>query len=394
MLAELAGAVRDGQVSPTELVEESLRRIEASPSHDQRRHRAAGRRGAGRGGGASPRRRAGRTAAARQGHGPLRRACARRWARRCSPTRRPTRSTTSSSPGSGPPAPSWSVGPTRRRSATPAFTTNTLFGSTRNPWNPERSPGGSSGGLGGRAGRRAGAAGHDVRRRRLGAHPGRAAAGWSATSRRWARSAATSSRAGSASRPRARRVARWPTSCWRPPSPTARPSATSSACPWAPPASSPAGRPGSSPAARFRADVDPVIEAAFEEALAAAGRRRVRRSSGSSPPSDPSVAAAWFTISSAELAQSLAEHRDQWETFEPSLSFQLLFGEAVTGQQYIEATRRRFEVAARFDTLLGAGRRARHPRVERPELAARGPAARMRRRRHGRPHDRPQHART
>jgi Asp-tRNA(Asn)/Glu-tRNA(Gln) amidotransferase A subunit family amidase len=103
----------------------------------------------------------------------------------------------------------------------------------------------------------------------------------------------------------------------------------------------------------FRAGVDPVIEAAFDEALDAiadAGLPVERVDA----PSDPSVGAAWFIISAAELAQSLADVRDQWDTFEPSLQFQLVFGEQVETAQYIAAVRRRHEVTARFDDLLGA----------------------------------------
>ena len=102
----------------------------------------------------------------------------------------------------------------------------------------------------------------------------------------------------------------------------------------------------------FRADVDPVVEAAFEEALgalASAGLLVERVPA----PSDASVGLDWFTISSAELAQSLEDVRDRWDSFEPSLQFQLEFGAAVTASQYVAAQRRRFEVAARFDDLLG-----------------------------------------
>jgi Asp-tRNA(Asn)/Glu-tRNA(Gln) amidotransferase A subunit family amidase len=101
----------------------------------------------------------------------------------------------------------------------------------------------------------------------------------------------------------------------------------------------------------FRADVDPVVEAAFEDALAtlAADGLPVTRVPA---PSDATVARDWFTIAAAELAQSLEHVRDQWAAWEASLRFQLEYGAAVTASQYVAATRRRHEVSARFDDLL------------------------------------------
>jgi Asp-tRNA(Asn)/Glu-tRNA(Gln) amidotransferase A subunit family amidase len=104
----------------------------------------------------------------------------------------------------------------------------------------------------------------------------------------------------------------------------------------------------------FRADVDPVIESAFEGALAALAADGVVVERGAAP-SDSTVARDWFTMSAAELAQSLEDVRDQWADFEPSLRFQLEFGASVTASQYLAATRRRHEVSARFDDLLAPG---------------------------------------
>ena len=103
----------------------------------------------------------------------------------------------------------------------------------------------------------------------------------------------------------------------------------------------------------FRADVEPVIEAAFEEAVAAltADGFAVERVTS---PFDASVAVSWFTIASADLAESMTEHRAYWDTFEPSLRGVVEAGERVTLFDYIAAQRRRYDVAGQLDDLLGA----------------------------------------
>ena len=102
----------------------------------------------------------------------------------------------------------------------------------------------------------------------------------------------------------------------------------------------------------FRADVDPVVEAAYEDALAAlAGDGlTVERVAA---PSDPAAVFDWFVMATAELAQSLADVRDQWDGFEPSLRDMVAFGERVSTAEYLAATRRRHDVGARIDALVG-----------------------------------------
>jgi Asp-tRNA(Asn)/Glu-tRNA(Gln) amidotransferase A subunit family amidase len=102
----------------------------------------------------------------------------------------------------------------------------------------------------------------------------------------------------------------------------------------------------------FRADVDPEIEAAFEEsldALAAAGLAVERVDA----PSDNQTLLDWFLISSCELAHSLADERDRWERFDESLQDILRFGIAVSAEDYLAATRRRHDHGARIDAAIG-----------------------------------------
>jgi aspartyl-tRNA(Asn)/glutamyl-tRNA(Gln) amidotransferase subunit A len=103
----------------------------------------------------------------------------------------------------------------------------------------------------------------------------------------------------------------------------------------------------------FRADVDPIIEAAFEEALTAiAGAGLPVRQVP--PPSDSSVAMSWAIVASAELAQSLLEYQDRWDELESSLRDQVLLGASITATDYIASQRHRHQVTARFDELLGS----------------------------------------
>lgn len=242
------------------------------------------------------------------------------------------------------------------RTNSPAFghqavTTNTLYGPTRNPWKPQRSPGGSSGGSA--AALAAGLAplattsdgGGSVRIPAsccglVGYKPSMGAIGrnilprWIGFSTQGATGATVADVVAEASVTLGPARGDWLS---------------------LPPMTLTPTRPTRVVACRtFRADIDPVIEAAFDEALAtlAAEGLVVERVAA---PSDASMARDWFTMSAAELAQSLEEVRDQWANFEPSLRFQLEFGASVTMSQYLAATRRRHDASARFDDLLDPG---------------------------------------
>jgi len=102
----------------------------------------------------------------------------------------------------------------------------------------------------------------------------------------------------------------------------------------------------------YRADVDAEIEEAYERtlgALAADGVTVVRAEA----PSSNAAVWAWFVISTTELTQSLLHVRDRWPEMSDYVQNQLAFGEKVTAEQYVEAQRARHEFGARFDDLLG-----------------------------------------
>jgi Asp-tRNA(Asn)/Glu-tRNA(Gln) amidotransferase A subunit family amidase len=102
----------------------------------------------------------------------------------------------------------------------------------------------------------------------------------------------------------------------------------------------------------FRAGVDAVIEAAYRSSLDALADTGVAVESVDSPSSSRELM-DWFVMATAELAQSLGEYRHRWDEFEPSLRDQVLFGEEVTATDYLAAQRRRHELGARIDQLVG-----------------------------------------
>ena len=242
------------------------------------------------------------------------------------------------------------------RTNTPAFgssavTTNALFGSTRNPWNTTRSPGGSSGGSA--AALAAGLAplatgsdgGGSVRipasccglvgyKPTLGAIGRSEVPSWmsfAATGVMGASVADVVLEAGILMGAVVGDLLSFPEGCVRlDPMMPSTILATRS----------------------FRSGVDPVIQAAFDElvvALTDAGPA-VREIDS---PFDGSSVRAWLTISSADLAQSLSWCRDRWSEFETSTQNHLAFGASARLDDYIAAHRQRFVDAARIDALLG-----------------------------------------
>ena len=236
-----------------------------------------------------------------------------------------------------------------------AITTNEVFGTTANPWNPERSPGGSSGGSGaamaagftplatasdggGSVRIPASACGLVGYKPTMGAIGRNVVPRWIAFSTQGVIGTTVADVVLEASithGPAMGDVLSLPTG----------------SVPLAPRA------PRRVLACRsFRADVDGSIAAAFAEAVATLGAQpgiEVRWLDDDDVPCSADDLATWFTLGTAELAQSLGHVRDQWDGFEASLRFQLTMGERVSAADYIAGQRRRHEVARRIDALLG-----------------------------------------
>jgi Asp-tRNA(Asn)/Glu-tRNA(Gln) amidotransferase A subunit family amidase len=102
----------------------------------------------------------------------------------------------------------------------------------------------------------------------------------------------------------------------------------------------------------FRSDVDPDVEANFEstiDALVASGLTIERVEA----PTDNDTIWNWFVMSTAQLTQSLRHEEHRWHELTEYVQGQLKFGATVTIDQYITAQRKRHEVSAKFDALLG-----------------------------------------
>ncbi len=232
-----------------------------------------------------------------------------------------------------------------------AYTTNLLFGPSRNPWNPDRSPGGSSGGSA--ASLAAGLVplattsdgGGSVRIPAsccglVGYKPSMGGIGRNVLPRwiEFSTQGATGSTVADVV---------LEASVTLGPAPGDFLSVPRRAVALEP------GRPRAVLATRsFRAGVDPEIESAFEEVL------HVLEGAGFpvrpvDPPTDRRVAAAWAKVSATELAESLESFRGRWHELEPSLQDQLQYGAGVSASEYVTAQRFRHEVTARFDHLLG-----------------------------------------
>jgi Asp-tRNA(Asn)/Glu-tRNA(Gln) amidotransferase A subunit family amidase len=355
MLQELAGAVRKGEVSPRELVEESLRRIEKGNADlnavvarcDETALAEADR--------LSDERRRGPLAGV-----PL-------LVKDLSHVAGMETSFGSTLYAGSPAAAIDSTVVARLRAAgaivvgktnTPAFgwtayTENLVYGATRNPWNTERSPGGSSGGSA--AALAAGFApiatttdgGGSVRipaslcglvgyKPTLGLIGRDGAPNWMTFSTAGATGHTVADVVLEAS------VVAGPTGA-----------DINALAPGSVPID--AASPGRVVACRtLRADVDPHVDAAFRQTLDVIDTELgLPIVTVDDPFGEAEIPLNWFVISAAELAQALGEHEERWDTVESGLADILRFGRQVSTADYVAAQRRRYAAADRLEQLLG-----------------------------------------
>ncbi len=234
-----------------------------------------------------------------------------------------------------------------------AFTDNKVFGASRNPWNPERSPGGSSGGSA------------------------------AALAAGFAPLATTTDGGGSVRIPASMcglvgykptlgtigrdRAPRWITFSTSGATGATVADAMLEASVLAGPTGTDVNelalgsvaiesvRPARVFACRtLRRDVDAAVEAAFTATVDAVERDLglpVTRVDHVFDTTD--LPMQWFAISAAELAQSLAWAEPRWDELEPGLTSTLRYGASVTTADYIAAQRMRYDAAATLDALLG-----------------------------------------
>ena len=102
----------------------------------------------------------------------------------------------------------------------------------------------------------------------------------------------------------------------------------------------------------LRADVDPSVDAAFSTTLAVIENDLGLPVEHVDHVFDDSIPLSWFVIGSAELAQAFAASEDRWDDFEPGLAGVLRFGRGISLVDYLAAQRQRYEAAATLEALL------------------------------------------
>jgi len=103
----------------------------------------------------------------------------------------------------------------------------------------------------------------------------------------------------------------------------------------------------------LRLGADEVIATAFSAAVDALGREIGVDVQHVDTATSRECSRRWFTMATAELAQSLLEHRDRWSEFEPTLRQAVEIGSEVSTTDYLAAARERWAECARVDALLG-----------------------------------------
>jgi Asp-tRNA(Asn)/Glu-tRNA(Gln) amidotransferase A subunit family amidase len=102
----------------------------------------------------------------------------------------------------------------------------------------------------------------------------------------------------------------------------------------------------------LRKAVDPVIETALLDAVATLEHGGIAVEEVDNPI--PDAVRTWFLVSTPELAQSLAPFRDRWDELDPGLRAMLQFAESISRDDYIGARRGRYAACATIDALLGS----------------------------------------
>lgn len=101
----------------------------------------------------------------------------------------------------------------------------------------------------------------------------------------------------------------------------------------------------------LRGGVDPQVEAALRDAASTLDELGMHVEEIDNPI--PGALWWWVVIAAADLAHSLESHRDRWPELEPTLQQLLHVAERTSLADYITARRQRYAVCAVLDRLLG-----------------------------------------